>query len=468
MLPKSQGLKGRCYRSIAQAAGATWLLLTVGLLVLAHSESDAMFDRALREVAETILSFSDHELAEIHAEGKPAVEEGTEGKESAPFIYQVWKADGSLAYRSALAPEKPLTQGQSGYGMTKVGDKDFRSYAAWNQEHTFQIRIAASPNEQDNYFLQLSVGISLALLFTFLSFMGIVKRQLNRSFAPLETTAKLLASKSPDDLSVLETPTELPEIAPVIEAFNSLMVRVEHSMRQERRFANDAAHALRTPLSSLKILMGNVQRATEPSVRNEAFGMIETVVERSSLLVNQLLLLARFDRDPGAVDLSEMIDLVTLAQEVAAEFAPIAEERGVFIRALGVTQGIRVCGNRTALLMAVRSLVENAVSFITPAGTVIVEVMRDRESNAAMLRVHDDGPGVGRDLETRVFSLFFKGDRSDSPNAGLGLPLVSRIAKIHNGVAYLGVSTLLGGAMAVIRLSCAAAKADALPTATAS
>ena len=150
--------------------------------------------------------------------------------------------------------------------MTKVGDKDFRSYAAWNQEHTFQIRIAASPNEQDNYFLQLSVGISLALLFTFLSFMGIVKRQLNRSFAPLETTAKLLASKSPDDLSVLETPTELPEIAPVIEAFNSLMVRVEHSMRQERRFANDAAHALRTPLSSLKILMGNVQRATEPSV----------------------------------------------------------------------------------------------------------------------------------------------------------------------------------------------------------
>jgi signal transduction histidine kinase len=457
------GLKSRCYQGIARVAAAIWLLLSLVLLVVADRQTTATFDRALREIASTLLSFNGHELAEINAEGRPPVGERFRGDGDDEFIYQVWRSDGTLAYRSASAPESPLASATPGFASANVGDTDFRTFTAWNDAHTFQIQVAASTAERKAYFMVLSLGLSFALLLTFLIFMSLVRRQLNRSFRPLEATASLLAEKSTDDLSAIDTPKELPEIAPVIDAFNKLMTRVDRSVRQERRFADDAAHALRTPLTSLKILVRNLQRASDETARNEALGMIDSVIERSSAHVNQLLRLARIDREPDAIDLHERIDLVALAQGVVDEFSALAAERSLYIRRSGSAKSIWIRGNQGTLSLALRNLVENAVSFVQPHGTVLVEGVLDPGSDSALLRVHDDGPGVEKDLQDRVFSLFFKADRHDTANAGLGLPLVARIAQIHNGLSYVGVSTLLGGAMAVIRLPCRREESAAVP-----
>jgi two-component system, OmpR family, sensor histidine kinase QseC len=446
------GLKGRCYRSIARIAAAIWLILSAALLIVANHQTTAAFDLSLREIASTLLAFSAHELAEIRAEGGPPVAEQLQN-DADRLIYQVWAKDGSLAYRSGSAPAAPLAS-IPGFGTTTLEGIDLRTFTAWNDEHTFQIQIAASLAERTVYFMALSVGLSLALLLTFVIFMSLVRRQLDRSFRPLEATARLLADKSTDDLSAIGTPKELPEIAPVIDAFNKLMTRVDRSMRQERRFADDAAHALRTPLTSLKILVGNLQRAPTEGARHETLGMINGVIERSSAHVNQLLRLARIDREPNAIDLHERIDLVALAQAVIDEFAALAAERSLYLRRSGSAKSVWIRGNQGTLSLALRSMVENAVSFVQRYGTVLVEVVLDPASNSALLRVHDDGPGVENDLQDRVFSLFFKADRDDTAHAGLGLPLVARIAQIHRGLAYVGVSTLLGGAMAVVRIPC--------------
>jgi signal transduction histidine kinase len=282
----------------------------------------------------------------------------------------------------------------------------------------------------------------------------LVRRQLNRSFSPLESTARLLAEKSTADMSPIATPPGLPEIAPVIEAFNKLMGRVDRAQRQERRFGNDAAHALRTPLSSLKVLLRNLRVVQDEKSRQEALGLMEAVVQRSSELVDQLLRLARFDCEPEAVDLSQRIDLAELASTVIKELVPLAAEGKLLVRGSGAPRNVWVSGNRAMLAVALRALVENAVSFAPRYGTVLVELVHEEKAQFAMLCVHDDGPGVERDLQDRVFSLFFKVDRSDPAHAGLGLPLVARIAQIHGGIAYVGVSATLGGAMAVIRLPC--------------
>jgi two-component system OmpR family sensor kinase len=293
--------------------------------------------------------------------------------------------------------------------------------------------------------------------------MEVVRRQLNRSFSPLEGTARLLASKSPSDLSAIETPRELPEIAPVIQAFNTLMAKVGGLIRQERRFADDAAHALRTPFSSLKVLVTNVVRAPTENARSEALSMMAGVIDQSSGVVEQLLRLARIDQQPEGLDLREAIDLTTLAQGVVDEFKTLAEERSITIRRTGAGKGVWVKGNHGILSLALRTLVENAISFVSAEGIVLVEVVDESRSGFAMMRVHDDGPGIEMDLQDRVLSLFFKTDRGDSGNAGLGLPLVARVAQIHQGIAYVGVSPLLGGAMAVIRLPSPTAITNALP-----
>lgn len=454
MRRRPRGLKSRCYQTIARVATLTWLTLSVGLLVVADRETTATFDRSLREIAATILSFSSHELLELRSEGGRAAAQRVDHGNESDLVYQVWNSDGALAYRSVMAPDVPLTPGAPGFGSAELHGASFRTFTAWNDAHTFQIRIAAPLAQRNAYFHFLSVGLSLALLATLLAFIALVRHQLNRSFAPLEATARLLATKSTDDLSAIETPRELPEIAPVIDAFNKLMTRVDRSVRQERRFADDAAHALRTPLSSLKILVTNVQRAVDEGARREALGMMDGVIERSAALVDQLLRLARIDRQPSGINLMETIDLTQMAQAIVDEFTPLATKRGLTVRRAGLNRAVWVRGNQSTLSVALRSLVENAVSFVPQFGTILVEVIHEHASGIAMLRVHDDGPGVERDLQDRVFSLFFKADRSDSANAGLGLPLVARIAQIHHGMAYVGVSPLLGGAMAVIRFPC--------------
>jgi signal transduction histidine kinase len=449
-----RSLKSRCFTSIARLGAVIWLVLSICLIVLAETQSTAMFDRILGEAGMTILAFSEHELAEIRAGGGPRPAEEVDKENDGEFVYQVWNGDGSLAYRSAMAPDTPLTSGASGFESTKIDGVARRGFTAWNTQHTFQIRIATRRDHQNAFFLMLSAALSLTMLATFVAFLYLVRRQLDRSFALVESTAHRLATKATGDLSAIEAPTELPEIAPVIEAFNGLMSRVDRSNRQERRFANDAAHALRTPLSSLKILVRNLHVAKDETERAEALGSMDAVIRRSSELVNQLLTLARFDREPNAVDLSEMVDLVRLAETVIEEFSPMAAERGLFIRRTGAIQDLWVPGNRGTLAVALRSIIENAVSFAPRYGTVLVEVVHDAMTGVAQLRVHDDGPGVERDLQDRMLSLFFKVDRQDAANAGLGLPLVARIAQIHGGLAYVGVSSMLGGAMAVIRLPC--------------
>ncbi|MEO8310608.1 MAG: ATP-binding protein [Caldimonas sp.] len=456
MEPSSRGLKSRCFTSIARLAAVIWLVSSICLIVLAERQSTAMFDRILREAGLTILAVIDHELAEIRVGGGPPPAHDLDKENEDGFLYQVWNADGTLAYRSASAPDAGFSSGVPGLQSTRINGVAYRAFTAWNPQQTFQVRIAMLRDRQNAFFILLSAALSLALFATFAAFLFLVRRQLERSFSPLESTARQLADKTTGDLSAIQTPTELPEIGPVIEAFNGLMSRVDRSNRQERRFATDAAHALRTPFSSLKILVRNLQLAKDETERAEALGSMDAVIRRSSELVNQLLRLARFDREPHAVDLSEKIDLVRLAEIVIDEFSPMASERGLFIRRTGALQSLWVSGNRGTLAVALRSIVENAALFAPRYGTVLVEVVHDPISGVGLLRVHDDGPGVERDLQDRMFSLFFKVDRRDSANAGLGLPLVARIAQIHGGLAYVSASSILGGAMAVIRLPCAA------------
>ena len=263
----ARSLKSRCFASLARLGAVIWLVLSICLIVLAERQSTAMFDRILRETGLTILAFSDHELAEIRTGGGPRPADDVDKEDDDSFLYQVWNTDGTLAYRSASAPDTALSSGVPGFESTKINGVAHRAFTAWNPQHTFQVRIAMLPDRQNVFFILLSAALSLALMATFLAFLFLVRRQLDRSFSPLESTARLLADKTTGDLSAIETPTELPEIGPVIEAFNGLMSRVDRSNRQERRFANDAAHALRTPFSSLKILVRNLHVAKDETER---------------------------------------------------------------------------------------------------------------------------------------------------------------------------------------------------------
>jgi signal transduction histidine kinase len=226
------------------------------------------------------------------------------------------------------------------------------------------------------------------------------------------------------------------EVLPLVHAVNAALDRLEEGFRGQREFTADAAHELRTPLTILRTQIDMIaDRALAQSLRDD--------VESMSRLVNQLLEMAELETfviGPG-----ETADLVAVSAEVAAFLAPIALSHDKAVAVTGASGPLWVAGNADTLGRAIRNLVENGLAH-TPPGTT-VEIAIDP---AGILRVSDHGPGVPAAEREQIFRRFWRRDRRRPGSAGLGLPIVARIAEMH-GAAITVADRPGGGAVFALR-----------------
>ena len=377
-LPAPRSLRYRCLRSIGLVSGLTWLAVTLAIVGFAKHEADAMFDSSLRELAHMALAFADHELAEIQSAGGGNVSDDVDEAFSGKIIYQVWLRNRVLGYRSAAAPaDAPLADGPAGFGETVLNGRTLRTYSAWNRDHSFQIQMAADPSRAENYGWSVSMALCIGMLSALSLFLLLIRQQIDQAFAPLNDTAEALGRKTVADLSPVNAEGQIAELTPVIRAFNGLMARVGQSLRHEQRFTSDAAHEMRTPLSGLKILVRNAQRARSEAERGEALAQMDVAIDRSTALIDQLLALARYDREPARLVLSEPVDLWQLAAQVWEGLAPLAKEKGIRLHWCFGQATVSVRGNHDALAVVLRNLLENALRHAPVGGEVRVEGQAD-------------------------------------------------------------------------------------------
>lgn len=455
LLAAPESLKLRCMRSIALVSACVWLVITAAIVAVAKHEADAMFDQSLREFAHMALAFADHELAEIREAGEGDVSDDVDAQFSDKIVYQVWQPGPALAYRSANAPsDRPLVASAgAGFGDIVLDGHPFRTYTAWNLEHSFQIQMAANTERRQHYGLSVSLALCVGLLGALGVFLLLIRRQIDQAFAPLSETAEALGHKSAADLSPVSLQGQPAELAPVIRAFNGLLRRVGDALRHEQRFTSDAAHELRTPLSGLKILVRNAQRARSQAEREEALQQMDVAIDRSTGLIGQLLALARYDRDAAQLNLDESVDLWQLASRVWDDgVAALADERGIKVQWNPGRPLASVRGNHDALAVVLRNLLENALLHTPAGGQVVIEGHADSAQHMALWQVHDSGPGVPPEMRERVFARFYRLERNTSPGAGLGLAIVQRIVELHGGTVEIGASPRLGGALVTLRL----------------
>ncbi|MET9907856.1 HAMP domain-containing sensor histidine kinase [Streptomyces sp. NPDC006476] len=235
------------------------------------------------------------------------------------------------------------------------------------------------------------------------------------------------------------------EVGQVAGAFNRMLGHVEDALTKRhageerlRSFAADASHELRTPVASVR---GHAELALlhpgpVPPEIHRALERIAAESSRMGEMVDEMLLLARLDagrpleRQP--VDLTMLVlDAVTDARAAGPEHRwelDLPEEP------------VSVVGDRHRLHQVVANLLANA-RLHTPAGTKVT-VTLETEDSAAVLHVHDDGPGVPEDVQPGVFERFTRADhrrRADSSGggAGLGLSIVAAVTEAHGGSVEL-------------------------------
>ena len=238
------------------------------------------------------------------------------------------------------------------------------------------------------------------------------------------------------------------EVGRVGNALNTMLDRIEASDRRLRRFIADASHELRTPLAAVRAYAELFGRgaASRPADLERSMSGITREAERMSLLVDDLLLLARLDEgrplERKPVDLAVAVGQAVDAARVVDPGRPVE---------LSV-EPVTVTGDEDRLRQVLDNLLANARTH-TPAGTPVSVELR-RVDGRAELTIADRGPGLTEEQAARVFERFYRADSSRaraSGGAGLGLSIVAAVTEAHGGTAEAR-PTPGGGATFVITL----------------
>jgi signal transduction histidine kinase len=259
-----------------------------------------------------------------------------------------------------------------------------------------------------------------------------------RMTEPLLALANVAGCLAEGNLSARADITTEGEIGLLGSAFNEMANRVEGTVRTLRHFASDAAHELRTPLTALHTNLELASTSPDPSVylahANEQLQRIEN-------LTTDLLDLSRIETDTPGNENAD-VHLQDLFLEMNETFASQAEQAEIVFSIDLPDRAVVVPGKKDQLQRAVTNLVENALKFTPPGGSVTVGL---RQTDAeALIWVEDTGIGIPPEDVPLIFNRFHRGRNiAGYAGSGLGLSIVQAIVERHHG--RIEVESLDGG-----------------------
>jgi two-component system, OmpR family, sensor kinase len=413
-------------------------LLLVGVLasaatyLSARSEINSLLDEELRQVA---LSLRDHAVLDLSR----LTRGGADSRQR--VVVQIWDPTGVALYLSNTGAPLPLVRTQGFVTLSNQG-REWRVFTTTMGLQTIQVGQPIALRRE------LATDVALRILIPILAalplFGALIWLMVGHGLAPVARLARTIASRSATSLAPLPADRLPEEVAPLIASLNGLLARLEQSFGLQRRFAADAAHELRTPLTALGLQIQLLERAKTDAERASAVARLREGVKRATRLVEQLLVMARLE--PDAADRpADRVDLGALANSIANDFAPLAEARGVTLD-VDAEENVATLGSEDALRILLSNLVDNAIRYTIPGGTILVRV--SSAAGDSILEVADDGPGIPEIERPRVFDRFYRVAGTDQPGSGLGLAIVRQVADLHRARVELGAG-LEGAGLAV-------------------
>lgn len=345
------------------------------------------------------------------------------------FLSQIWSADGQLVYTSR--PDIPLPPQKNGLNVLDLADEEWHIYTL--RDGGLTIQVANTSANRAEMFARIISWLILPMGLLIAGLGGLIWLAVGRALRPLDKVRGEIGARDVARVHALDTRRLPEELAPLVEALNALLARLEAALALQSRFIADAAHELRTPLTAVRLQAQLAQQAGSAQERERALAQLIDGVDRASHLVQQLLNMARLSpeanrgkRGPVALD--------ALAKQVVAEFSPQAEARDIDL-GVGVCTPLTMLAQVDALRVLLGNLVDNALRYTPPGGRVDVNVMA--EEGRAVLSVADNGPGIPIEARERVCERFCRLAPADIPGSGLGLSIVRDSATLHGGCVHL-------------------------------
>ena len=306
---------------------------------------------------------------------------------------------------------------------------------------------------KEDFLLRSVIATTIIILLSSVCTYFLTKKTLT----PLQKLTSEVSQIQAQNLSTqLAVPNSKDEIAQLTSSFNEMLTRLDNAFSTQKQFSANAAHELRTPLAVLQTNLEVFEKKQEPEMveYQQLFTMIKEQTARLSQLVGTLLDMTNLKSVPR----TDQVSLEELVDEVFCDLASVAEQKDVEL--IQQEGDCIITGSYLLLYRAVYNLVENAIKYNHSGGKVTVNIHLSEEitdtstsDNYAFLEVSDTGIGIPPEYQEKIFTPFFRVDKSRSRamgGAGLGLALVSEIVRQHNGQVKVLESSKKGSVIAIM------------------
>jgi signal transduction histidine kinase len=392
------------------------------------NETSTLFDYQLRQMALSL-------RAQISL--APRIEVPPDQGDT-DFVVQIWDIFGARTYLSR--PGLPLiNQTVLGYADLSLRGEPWRAYGLQTADGVIQIAQPVRVREGLARAAAERVVIPLVLLLPIM--IAAVAWIVSRGLRPLRFVTTEVQRRDARSLTPLTTHNLPEEIEPLVSELNRLLARLQRAFSVQRAFISDAAHELRSPLTALRLQLQLLDRAPDEAARLEALSRLGAAVERAIHLAEQLLALARSEPQEMTPDFA-VVDLSAIAAEGVSDTHELALSRHIDL-GLEAAPDLVVRGDRDALRVLVRNLVDNAVRYTPSYGSVHVCCLAT--ATEAVLDVTDTGPGIAVADRERVFDRFYRRAAAEESGTGLGLAIVKAIAERHG--AHIVLDEAPGGGL---------------------
>jgi two-component system sensor histidine kinase TctE len=415
-----------------------WLLLPLLIIVPAGAAlqywfsarpAGAAFDHALGDTALALANLVRIEDGKVAFELTVETERSLRTDQTDVIYYALIDADGNLIAgdRELLSIGTPQAPGDLAYVDARIEGHPVRAVSRGVAcgGAACQVRVAETLIKRERILSGAAKGAAITMLVLVVSLGAAMTVGVTHSLRPLGIVSNEIAKRSLEDLRPLKVAAPH-EVAPLVTAIDRLFERLRRASLAQQAFLADAAHQLRTPLTSLKTEIELALLEPHAPDVDATLRRLRAQATRGARLAGQLLAMARSDRGSQATD-PERVELKEVASAAAEEWVPHAVAAGID---LGFSLAPAYVQGRSFLLREMLgNLVHNALEYSGRGSEVTVRSYTD--NGTPVLEVEDNGPGIVPDERDRVFERFYRGNPADGNGSGLGLAIVREIAAGH-------------------------------------
>lgn len=379
------------------------------------------------------------------------------------YIFLVCAENGRLISSTAPGEQAAailaLKKDADAYKTLNVGTDEFRVYRLQlnsSAGENFDLFVARSLEDREKFLGRLRsiflVAVPLTLLLT--GFGGYFLAR--KSLAPVATMSREAAQIGAENLQRrLPVKNERDEIGNLAQVFNALLLRLENSFEQQRRFMADASHELRTPLAIVRgeseVALSKENRPNEEL--RESLSIVHDESKRLTRIVEDLFTLARADSGHFSANLKE-IYLDEILVECVRAVRVLAENKNVAVN-LAALEEMPMRGDEQLLRRLFINLLDNAIKYNCDGGGV--SLTGEKKDGHYLIIVADSGTGISETEQRKIFDRFYRADIARSrandtttSGAGLGLSIAQWIAALHAGKVELIASNETGSSFSVL------------------